>query len=129
MYDSDRSVALESGDNIAILNDGAYAETHHEHHEHAHHLSPVQEKWLMIRNIFVFIAAVLFLVSLTHFATHAHMDHTLKAVAYVFGACAYGSEFLMLTECFKKKQPAKELFMPAVFGVLYIILGISYFMH
>lgn len=129
MYDSDRSVALESGDNIAILNDGAYAETHHEHHEHAHHLSPVQEKWLMIRNIFVFIAAVLFLVSLTHFAAHAHMDHTLKAVAYVFGACAYGSEFLMLTECFKKKQPAKELFMPAVFGVLYIILGISYFMH
>lgn len=129
MYDSDRSVALESGDDIAILNDGAYAETHHEHHEHAHHLSPVQEKWLMIRNIFVFIAAVLFLVSLTHFAAHAHMDHTLKAVAYVFGACAYGSEFLMLTECFKKKQPAKELFMPAVFGVLYIILGISYFMH
>ncbi|MBE6007977.1 MAG: hypothetical protein E7235_02125 [Lachnospiraceae bacterium] len=129
MYDSDQSVALESGEDIAVLNDGAYAETHHEHHEHVHHLSPVQEKWLVIRNLFVAVAAVLFLVSLTHFAAHAHMDHTLKAVAYMFGACAYGSEFLMLTECFKKKQPAKELFMPAVFGVLYIILGISYFMH
>ncbi len=129
MYDLNKSVALESGDDIAVLNDGAYAETHHEHHEHVHHLSPVQEKWLTIRNIFVAVAAALFLVSLTHFAAHAHIDYTLKAVAYILGACAYGSEFLMLTECFKKKQPAKELFMPAVFGVLYIILGISYFLH
>ena len=129
MYDLNESVALESGEDIAVLNDGAHAVHHHEHHEHVHHMSPVQEKWLVIRNIFVAVAAALFLVSLTGFAIHAHMDHTLKAVAYIFGACAYGSEFLMLTECFKKKQPAKELFMPAVFGVLYIILGISYCMH
>ena len=131
MYDTNQSVALESGAvaDGAVLNDGLNAETHHAHHEHVHHHSPVQEKWLLIRNGFVFVAAVLFLVSLTHFASARHIDYTMKAVAYMFGACAYGSEFVMLTDGFKKKESAKELFMPAVFGVLYIILGISYFMH
>ncbi len=131
MYDVNQSVALESGavEEGAVLNDGLYAETHLAHHEHAHHHSPTQEKWLIRRNIFVFIAAVLFLASLLPEAVIGHSGYTLKGIAYMFGALAYGSEFLMLTDGFKKKETAKELFMPSVFGVLYIILGISYFMH
>ncbi len=108
----------------AVFNEGSNAKTHHEHHH-----SKTQEKWLNFRNGFVFVAAALFLISLAPESIIGHSGYFLKGVAYMFGALAYGSEFLMLTDGFKKKESVKELFMPCVFGILYIILGISYFNH
>ena len=138
MYDSNQSVALESGavTEGAVLNDGLHAaQTHHQHHEHHllhlhhHEHSPEQNRWLIIRNIFVVVAGLLFVASLFPEGIIGHTSHLLKGVAYMFGALAYGSEFVVLTDCFKKKQSKREMFMPCVFGVLYIILGISYFHH
>lgn len=126
MYDNNQSVALESGavEEGAVLNDGLNAETHH-----AHQHSKTQEKFLNLRNLFVVVAAALFLISLMPESIIGHSSYFLKGIAYMFGALAYGSEFAMLTDGFKKKEAAKHLFMPIIFGILYIILGISYFMH
>lgn len=77
---------------------------------------------LLFRNIFVGMAAVLFLCSLFFPAA----KHTLKAIAYFLGAIAYLFECLLVTDCFHKKVPHEELFMIYCFGPLYLLLGISY---
>ena len=138
MYDQEQSEALESGavTEGAVLNDDLFAaQTHQEHQEHHllhlqhHEHSPEQNRWLIIRNIFVVVAGLLFIASLLPHTIIGHQSYFLKGVAYMFGALAYGSEFVVLTDCFKKKQSRREMFMPCVFGVLYIVLGISYFRH
>ena len=55
-------------------------------------------------------------------------SHVLKAIAYFFGAAAYFSEFILLTDCFTKRVPHQEMFMAYCFGPLYILLGLSYLM-
>lgn len=129
MYDENQSVALESGAvDGAVSNDGN-AKTHHHNHLHHKHHSPTQDRWLHIRNALVFVAAGLFVISLLPEGIIGHTGYFIKGIAYMFGALAYGSEFVVLTDGFKKKETVKELFMPCVFGILYIILGISYFNH
>lgn len=86
------------------------------HHKRAEHIV------LLIRNITVALALLLFLASLLH----APMEGLLKGVAYFFGAAAYLCEIVLLTDCFTEKVPHKELFMAYCFGPLYILLGLSY---
>lgn len=76
---------------------------------------------LMLRNLMVVCAVVLFLLSF-RMAAYA----PLRAAGYIFGALAYVLEILVLTDCFQTKIPHNELFMPYCFGPLYIIMGIGY---
>ena len=82
---------------------------------------------LILRNILVGAAAILFVVSFI-FDELSHIDihHILKGVAYFCGAGGYIFECLLLTDCFKTKVPHKELFMVYCLGPLYILMGISY---
>ena len=50
----------------------------------------------------------------------------LKAVAYGVGALAYLGELMAMTHMFKKRVDGRELLMPILFGVMYIMLGFSY---
>lgn len=77
---------------------------------------------LLLRNILVAIAAILFVVSLfTHGASNI-----LKAIAYFCGAIAYLFECMALTDCFTTKVEHHELFMVYCFGPLYLLMGINY---
>lgn len=100
----------------------------HEKWEHSAHYEH-EEKLLVLRNICVAVAALLFLGSLLPSSLIGHAGYPMRGVAYFFGAGAYVSELLVLTNGFSRKEPLKELFMPYVFGVLYIILGINYLLH
>jgi len=88
----------------------------HSHHKTAEHYI------LIIRNVAVGLAVVLFAVSLVHF----HGSNILKAIAYFLGAIAYFSEILLLTDCFSETVPHQEMFMAYCFGPMYILLGLSY---
>ena len=47
-------------------------------------------------------------------------------MAYILGAGAYGAEVIVLTDGWRKNPGLKEMFMPYMFGVLYVLLGFSY---
>lgn len=88
----------------------------HSTHKRAEHVI------LLIRNIAVAAAVLLFFVSLFP----VPWRYTLKAVAYFLGAAAYCSEILLLTDCFTTRVPHQEMFMAYCFGPMYILLGLSY---
>lgn len=88
----------------------------HSAHKSAEHVA------LLLRNIAVGLAVLLFLLSLLHFPGY----HIFKAIAYFLGALAYCAEFVLLTDCFTKRVPHQEMFMAYCFGPLYILLGLSY---
>ena len=85
-------------------------------------LSELNPRTLFLRNLLAVVAAGLFLLSLL--SDQNHMP--FKAIAYIIGALAYFGEVLMLTDCFRHKPSGRELFMPYLFGAMYVILGISY---
>ena len=85
-------------------------------------LSELNPRTLFLRNLLAVVAALLFLMSLLSDNNHL----VFKAVAYIVGALAYFGEILMLTDCFRHKPSGSELFMPYLFGAMYVILGISY---
>ena len=85
-------------------------------------LSELNPRTLFLRNLLAVVAALLFLLSL--FSDNNHL--VFKSVAYIVGALAYFGEILMLTDCFRHKPSGSELFMPYLFGAMYVILGISY---
>lgn len=86
------------------------------------------EVYLIIRNVAVSIAAIIFIISIMPESVIGENEHTLRGTAYIFGSLAYLCELIELTALFSKKHPFRELFMPYVMGVLYIVLSISYFM-
>ena len=88
----------------------------HSHHKTAEHYI------LILRNVAVALAVVLFAVSLAH----VEGSNILKAIADFLGAVAYFSEILLLTDCFSEKVPHQEMFMAYCFGPMYILLGLSY---
>ena len=75
------------------------------------------------------VTAVLFLLAMVPHLFEHHVKYILRGVAYVFGAGAYASEMLMLTDNFKHMHPFREMFMPYAFGVLYVLMAISYFLE
>ena len=84
------------------------------------------EFWLLlIRNILVFVAAVLFIAGMFQIS-HRFL---LKAIAYIMGAGAYLCEILILTDIFSRKIPFRDKFMAYCFGGLYILMAISYFLE
>lgn len=98
---------------------------HHDHEdepEHRKSLSDLSPRSLFLRNALAVIAAWLFFLSIVF--DYGHM--TLKALAYIIGALAYFGEILLLTDCFRHKPQKGEMFMPYLFGAMYIMLGLSY---
>lgn len=88
---------------------------------HSHHKK--LEHWILIlRNLAVGAAVMLFAVSLFHFEG----NNILKAIAYFLGAGAYCGEILLLTDCFSEQVPHQEMFMAYCFGPMYLLLGLSY---
>ncbi len=77
---------------------------------------------LVLRNILVGIAAILFVFS---FFMHGSYN-ILKAIAYFCGAVAYFFECLALTDCFRTKVEHHEMFMVYCFGPLYLLMGLNY---
>lgn len=77
---------------------------------------------LILRNVFVGIAVILFLIE---FLIHGGHD-PLKAIAYFCGTAAYVFECLAVTDCFKTKVPHTEMFMVYCFGPLYLLMGLNY---
>ena len=102
------------------------AHGHHGHEaedaEHRESLSDLHPRSLFLRNALAIIAAWLFFLSIVFDSGHM----TLKALAYIIGALAYFGEILHLTDCFRHKPKKGEMFMPYLFGAMYIILGLSY---
>ena len=88
----------------------------HAVHKRAEHIA------LLVRNIAVGLAVVLFLISLFPISFY----NILKAIAYFFGAVAYCAEIVLLTDCFTTRVPHREMFMAYCFGPMYILLGLSY---
>ena len=76
----------------------------------------------ILRNIFVLVAAILFLLS---FFFHGAYN-LLKAVGYFCGAIAYLFECLAATDCFRTKIDHHEMFMVYCFGPLYLLMGLNY---
>ncbi|MBP3633780.1 MAG: hypothetical protein J6J43_04310 [Oscillospiraceae bacterium] len=91
---------------------------------HATH-KKTEHFFLLIRNIAVGAAAVLFALSLFHIP----FRYLLKAIAYFLGAVAYISEIVILTDCFTTRVPHREMFMAYCFGPMYILLGLSYLLE
>ena len=91
--------------------------------ELTHGLHPkIDYALLVLRNVFVALAALLFLIS---FATH-EAQYLIKGIAYFCGAAAYIFECLAVTDCFQTKVPHTEMFMVYCFGPLYILMGLGY---
>lgn len=111
-------VLHEAGEVIHDVLEGLAEEELISHSEH----KTFEHGVLLFRNITVGLAVLLFLISLFHLP----FGHILKATAYFFGATAYFSEFVLLTDCFSKRVPHQEMFMAYCFGPLYILLGLSY---
>ena len=103
-------VELEGGEGIEVLEPEKPRQLEH--------------RLMLLRNGMVLVAALLFLISL-----NSAYSELLKGVAYFFGAVAYGSELAILTDCFNRKKSWHEMFMPGIFGVLYVVLGVSYVLH
>ena len=77
---------------------------------------------LVLRNIFVAVAALLFFASLFWHSAY----NILKGIGYFSGALAYIFECFAVTDCFQTKVPHTEMFMVYCFGPLYILMGVSY---
>lgn len=98
--------------------------------QHGHRtLGAEAYRFLLLRNCAVILAAMLFCLSLFFLAAQQDLSFRLKAVAYFAGAAAYGCEYLMLTDCGRHRPAHREMLMSGVFGIMYIVLGISYFNH
>ncbi len=91
--------------------------------ELTHGLHPnVDYVLLVLRNLFVMIAVILFFISF--FWNDAYT--ILRGVGYFSGALAYVFECLAVTDCFQTKVPHTEMFMVYCFGPLYILMGLGY---
>ncbi len=95
--------------------------------EFTHGLHPkIDYALLVLRNLFVALAALIFLASLFFHSAY----NVLKAIGYFCGAAAYVFECLAVTDCFRTKVPHTEMFMVYCFGPLYILMGLGYiFLH
>lgn len=88
------------------------------------HYKGIEHLLLIMRNVAVAFAMILFIVSFFGIPG----SNIVKGVGYILGAIAYLCEILILTDCFDTKIPHREMFMAYCFGPMYILLGIAYFL-
>ncbi len=108
---------------------GRIAEFFEDSESYRHHdeLTPFEHRCLFIRNSLAALAAALFILSILPLPL-GHIHHTLQGVAYLIGAGAYIAELVEMSDEEKRasKHHRRRVFMPNLFGLLYIILGISH---
>lgn len=104
-----------------VLHDVVEGLSEHDFIDHSRH-KKLEHTVLLIRNIAVGCAVVLFVISLFHLP----FGSLLKGIAYFLGAAAYFCEICLLTDCFTTRVEHHEMFMAYCFGPLYILLGLSY---
>ena len=117
-------MAAEKAENTVHITEGREAIVHDL--PESHRLSKTQHTFLTVRNIFVIIAGGLFVLSMLHIEPIYHYWNVMKFVAYILGAGAYGAEVVVLTDGWRKNPGLKEMLMPYMFGVLYVLLGFNY---
>lgn len=91
-----------------------------------HRESKTVHTFLLVRNIFAGVAAIVFILSILPIHALEHYSHLFKFAAYILGAGAYGAEVIVMTDGLRKNPGIHEMLMPYIFGVLYIMLGFSY---
>ncbi len=98
---------------------------------HGIELSRFEKRCLLVRNILVVISASLFIVSILPIESLAHAKHDISGVAYLIGAGAYIAELIEMSDQEKRTHPHHKhrVFMPNVFGALYLILGIVHILE
>lgn len=89
---------------------------------HREELHPKHAQILDLKNIMALLAAMCFMGSIFI----DDRQFLFKAIAYGVGALAYLGELMAITHVFKKRCDGRELFMPILFGAMYIVLGFSY---
>lgn len=95
---------------------------------HDQKLTDFEQRCLAARNILVIISATLFIVSILPIEPIEAVHHDISGIAYLFGAGAYIAEIIEMSDEEKRAHPHHKhrVFMPNVFGILYIILGIAH---
>ena len=105
------------------------AEFYEDSESYRHHdeLTPFEHRCLWIRNFLAGLAALLFIVSILPLPLE-HIHHDIQGVAYLIGAGAYIAELVEMSDEEKRasRHHRRRIFMPNLFGLLYIILGISH---
>jgi len=91
-----------------------------------HGESKTTHTFLNIRNVLAIAAGALFLSAIAPWDVSERFGHVLRFAAYILGAGAYGAEIIVLTDGLRRNPGFKEMCMPYVFGVLYVMLGLSY---
>lgn len=84
---------------------------------------------LILRNLAATVtAAVFFLAVFTH-TFWSDINPLLRSIAYFCGCVAYLLEILILNDRFRIRPPLSIMYMPYLLGALYVLLGVSYFLH
>ncbi len=98
---------------------------------HDKNLTGFEKRCLLVRNIFVIIAAALFIISILPIDPIRSVHNIISGVAYFFGAGAYVLELVEMSDEEHRAHPHHKhrIFMPNIFGVLYIILGIVHILE
>ena len=121
-------IAEEAVHGVAHLAEGAHIHDKNIVQElpEDHRESKTIHTFLLVRNIFAGIAAIVFILSILPIHSLEHYSHLFKFVAYILGAGAYGAEIIVMTDGLRKNPGLHEMLMPYIFGLLYILLGFSY---
>lgn len=84
-----------------------------------------------MKNTLALFAAIMIVFSLFTEGVPGRIGRTLHSIAYFLGAGAYIAELLLETDMFRHKPPLDHIFMPLIFGLLYIIIGVTdmFFAH
>ena len=112
---------IAQGDGLEFFEDSS------EYKHPEDHLTRFEHICLNVRNILAGIAAVLFIMSILPLHTGIS-HHDMQAIAYFFEAGAYIAELVEMSDEEKRasKHFRRRVFMPNIFGLLYIILGITH---
>lgn len=92
-------------------------------------VSKEDRKLLILRNIAATVTAAVFFLAVCTHTLWADINPLLRAAAYFCGFAAYILEILILTDKFKIWPPFSIMYTPYLLGLLYIVLGVSYFLH
>lgn len=92
----------------------------HEPESEQHHVHLLNAK-----NLCVLIAALMMITSILTTSLTDRAGRIIHSGAYFLGAAAYIAEIVLLTDFFREKPSLEHMFMPCIFGLLYIVVGVS----
>ena len=84
---------------------------------------------LILRNLAATITAAVFSLAVFTHTLWSDINPLLRSGAYFCGCAAYVLEILILNDRFRIRPPFSIMYMPYLIGALYVLLGVSYFLH